>query len=154
MTRVSPFRSPLLLGFDRLEEVLDQMSKSQSDGYPPYNVIQLSEDRIRITLAVAGFSGDDLDIMVEGNQLHIKGGQTDDPAAVYLHRGIAARQFQRTFVLAEGINVEDAMLESGLLHIDVIRPDPADRVRKIAIRATPKAARRATRLKTARAGGA
>jgi len=154
MTRVSPFRSPLLLGFDRLEEVLDQMSKSQSDGYPPYNVIQLSEDRIRITLAVAGFSGDDLDIMVEGNQLHIKGSQTDDSAAVYLHRGIAARQFQRTFVLAEGINVEDAMLENGLLHIDVIRPDPADRVRKIAIRATPEAARRATRLKTARAGGA
>lgn len=153
MTRVSPFRSPLLLGFDHLEEVLDRMSKSQSEGYPPYNVVQTDDNRLRITLAVAGFSNDDLDITVEGSQLHIRGRQTEDEDAVYLHRGIAARQFQRTFVLAEGIEVEDATLESGLLHIDVSRPDPAERVRKVAIRSGATRAAEPARLRTVRAGG-
>lgn len=153
MTRVSPFRSPLLLGFDHLEEVLDRMAKSQSDGYPPYNVVQLDESRLRITLAVAGFTGADLDITIEGNQLHIRGRQSEDGDAVYLHRGIAARQFQRTFVLAEGIEVEDATLENGLLHIDVVRPDPAERVRKVEIRNGGEASPAPTRLRTVRGAG-
>lgn len=134
MTRVSLFNSPLLLGFEAFEEALDRVSKSSSDGYPPYNVEQIGENRLRITLAVAGFAADDLDIQVQDNQLVIRGRQTDEPEAVYLHRGIAARQFQRSFVLAEGIEVTGADLDKGLLRIDLERPLNEPQVRKVPIR--------------------
>lgn len=125
MNRLSLFSSPFLLGFDRLEEMLDRVSRSSADGYPPYDVESLGEDRLRITLALAGFERDDLTITIEGNELVIRGKQTDDPKRVFLHRGIAARQFQRRFVLAEGIEVQGASLENGLLHITLVRPEPA-----------------------------
>lgn len=137
MTRVSLFNSPLLLGFEAFEEALDRVSKSSSDGYPPYNVEQIGENRLRITLAVAGFAADDLDIQVQDNQLVIRGRQTDEPEAVYLHRGIAARQFQRSFVLAEGIEVTGADLDKGLLRIDLERPLNEPQVRKVPIRGAP-----------------
>ena len=105
MTRLSLFNSPLLLGFDHFERTLDRIAKAGAEGYPPYNIEQIGEDRLRITLAVAGFGLDDLEIQIEDNQLTIKGRQKDDPDRVYLYRGIAARQFQRSFVLAEGIDV-------------------------------------------------
>ena len=128
------FGSPLFLGFDHLEQMLERASKSSSDGYPPYNIEQISPTGLRITLAVAGFTMDDLQITQEDNQLVIRGKQTDDCAGrVFLHRGIAARQFQRSFVLAEGIEVKGAWLDSGLLHIDLARPQPESRVRTIAI---------------------
>jgi len=133
MTRVSLFNSPLLLGFEAFEEALDRVSKSSSDGYPPYNVEQIGENRLRITLAVAGFAADDLDIQVQDNQLVIRGRQKDEPEAVYLHRGIAARQFQRSFVLAEGIEVTGADLDKGLLRIDLERPLNEPQVRKVPI---------------------
>jgi HSP20 family molecular chaperone IbpA len=135
MPRLSLFNSPLLLGFDQLERALDQVSKGTSDGYPPYNVEQLGDSALRITLAVAGFTMDDLDVQIEGNQLVVRGKQTDDDTArVYLHRGIAARQFQRSFMLADGIEVASAWLENGLLHIDLVRHAPETRVRKVAIK--------------------
>ena len=147
MSRVSLFSSPLLLGFEHFERALDRVSKATNDGYPPYNVEQLGEDELRITLAVAGFAMSDLKITIEDNQLVIRGKQADDGNRVYLHRGIAARQFQRSFVLAEGIEVRGAALDNGLLHIDLARPPPASRVRTIEIRggnsgkgATPVAA--------------
>jgi HSP20 family molecular chaperone IbpA len=134
MTRVSLFSSPLLLGFDHFEQVLDRISKSSAEGYPPYNIEQIGDNGLRITLAVAGFSLDDLNIMVEDNQLIIRGRQADeDAAAVFLHRGIAARQFQRAFVLAEGIEVIGASLDKGLLHIDLNRPQPEVRSKTIKI---------------------
>ena len=133
MTRVSLFNSPLLLGFDRFEQLLDQVAKSGSDGYPPYDIEQTGEDGLRITLAVAGFRKDDITITVENNQLIIRGKQADDAGRKFLHRGIAARQFQRAFVLAEGIEVTAAELDNGLLHIDLERPRPAGTVRKIEI---------------------
>lgn len=133
MTRVSLFNSPLLLGFEAFEEALDRVSKSSSDGYPPYNVEQIGENRLRITLAVAGFAADDLDIQVQDNQLVIRGRQKDEPEAVYLHRGIAARQFQRSFVLAEGIEVTGADLDKGLLRLDLERPLNEPQVRKVPI---------------------
>src|SRR5215208_550094 len=133
MSRPSVFGSPLFLGFDHLEQMLDRVAKS-SDGYPPYNIEQMAESRLRITLAVAGFSMDDLQITQEDNQLVIRGRQTDDSEGrVFLHRGIAARQFQRAFVLAEGIEVEGAWLDSGLLHVDLARPQPEPRVKTIPI---------------------
>jgi len=135
MTRISMFNSPLLLGFDRLERMLDRVAKSGSDGYPPYNIEQIDENRLRITLAVAGFARSDLDITLEDNQLVVRGRQEDDPSRVYLHRGIAARQFQKAFVIAEGIEIGEARLESGLLSIDLTRPLPAQTVRKIEISA-------------------
>lgn len=135
MTRISMFNSPLLLGFDRLERMLDRVAKSGSDGYPPYNIEQIDENRLRITLAVAGFARPDLDITLEDNQLVVRGRQEDDPSRVYLHRGIAARQFQKAFVIAEGIEIGEARLESGLLSIDLTRPQPAQTVRKIEISA-------------------
>ena len=133
MSRLSLFNSPLLLGFDHFERTLDRVSKVSSDGYPPYNIEQLGEDALRITLAVAGFTMSDLSITVEDNQLVVRGKQADDTGRVYLHRGIAARQFQRAFVLAEGIEVKGAWLESGLLHIDLARPQPVSRVKTIQI---------------------
>jgi len=131
-TRV--FASPLFVGFDQLEQMLERASKSSSDGYPPYNIEQLSATTLRITLAVAGFVMDDLQITQEDNQLVIRGRQTDDSQGrVFLHRGIAARQFQRAFVMAEGIEVKGAWLDSGLLHIDLARPQPETRVKTIPI---------------------
>jgi HSP20 family molecular chaperone IbpA len=134
MARISLFNSPLLLGFDHFERALDRVSKVSSDGYPPYNIEQLGENSLRITLAVAGFAMSDLKLTVEDNQLVVRGKQTDDDNRVYLHRGIAARQFQRSFVLAEGIEVRGAWLDNGLLHIDLTRPQPETRVRTIEIK--------------------
>lgn len=132
MTRLSLFNSPLLLGFEQFEQAVDRISKT-ADGYPPYNVEQTGEDRLRITLAVAGFSEDDLSVQIEDNQLVIRGKQQDDKDRTYLHRGIAARQFQRSFVLADGIEVTAASLDKGLLHIELERPLAQPQVRKIAI---------------------
>jgi HSP20 family molecular chaperone IbpA len=139
MTRYPAFSSPLLLGFEEIEEAVDRLSKSSGDGYPPYNIERVIDGRaegevLRITLAVAGFGEDELDISVEENELVIRGRQREDEVPrVFLHRGIAARQFQRSFVLAEGIEVLSARLEEGLLSIDLAKP-PAERaVRKIAI---------------------
>ena len=134
MTRLSVFNSPLLLGFDHFERVLDRISKTSAEGYPPYNIEQIGEDGLRITLAVAGFSMDDLAVSIEDNQLIIRGRQSeDDGGRVFLHRGIAARHFQRSFVLAEGIEVKGAVLDNGLLHVDLVRPVPAARVKSITI---------------------
>lgn len=136
MTRVSLFSSPLLLGFDHVERMIERAAKTGSEGYPPYNIEQTREDGLRITLAVAGFTASDLNITVEDNQLVIRGKQTDDKERVYLHRGIAARQFQRSFVLAEGIEITGASLGNGLLHIDLRRPKPQPQVRTINIKTT------------------
>jgi HSP20 family molecular chaperone IbpA len=138
MSRLSLFNSPLLLGFDHFERTLDRISKAAGDGYPPYNVEQTGENRLRITLAVAGFSMDDLAVRIEDNQLVVRGKQTDDKERIYLHRGIAARQFQRSFVLAEGIEVRGAFLDNGLLHIDLERPVPETRVRVVEIKPAAK----------------
>lgn len=128
------FTSPMFLGFDHLEQMLERAAKTSSDGYPPYNIEQTGTSGLRITLAVAGFTMDDLQITQEDNQLVIRGRQTDDSQGrVFIHRGIAARQFQRAFVLAEGIEVKGAWLDSGLLHIDLARPQPATKVRTIRI---------------------
>ena len=128
------FASPLFLGFDHLEQMLERASKSSSDGYPPYNIEQVSQTGLRITLAVAGFTMDDLQITQEDNQLVIRGRQTDDAGErVFLHRGIAARQFQRAFVMAEGIEVRGAWLDNGLLHIDLRRLTPQGIVKSIPI---------------------
>jgi len=134
---MSVFNSPLLLGFDHFERVLDRVAKTSSDGYPPYNIERIGDDGLRISLALAGFTRDDLDIAVESNQLTIRGRQTEDRERVFLHRGIAARQFQRTFVLAEGIEVAGAHLDNGLLHVDLVRPQPATISRSININAGP-----------------
>lgn len=136
MSRVSIFSSPLLLGFDHVERMIERATKAGSEGYPPYNIEQTGESELRITLAVAGFSPADLAITVEDNQLVIRGKQTDDKERIYLHRGIAARQFQRSFVLADGIEVVRAELGNGLLHIDLHRPRPEPQVRNIAINTT------------------
>jgi len=137
MSRVSLFNSPLLLGFDHFERALDRVSKISTDGYPPYNIEQTGENALRITLAVAGFTMSDLSITVEDNQLVVRGRQVDDSERVYLHRGIAARQFQRSFVLAEGIEVSGASLDNGLLHVDLLRPEVESRVRTIEIKSDP-----------------
>jgi len=124
----------MFLGFDHLEQILERASKTSSEGYPPYNIEQTGPNGLRITLAVAGFTMDDLQITQEDNQLVIRGRQSDDPQGrVYLHRGIASRQFQRAFVLAEGIEVKGAWLDNGLLHIDLARPQPEIRVKTIQI---------------------
>ncbi|HZP75828.1 MAG TPA: Hsp20 family protein [Pseudolabrys sp.] len=137
MSRVPSLSSPFLLGFDEIERALDRVTKG-ADGYPPYNIERLARDaqapeRLRITLAVAGFTRDQLDVTVEENQLVIRGRQQDDKSRHYLHRGIAARQFQRTFVLADGMEVLGADLKNGLLAIDLARPEPERIVRTIAI---------------------
>lgn len=140
MSRIAGFSSPLLLGFDELERVLARATKSANDGYPPYNIERLQTqpgekgDLLRITLAVAGFREEELDISIEENQLNISGKQVEDKERVFLHRGIAARQFQRAFVLAEGIEVSGANLENGLLEIDLIRIQPERIIRKISIK--------------------
>ena len=138
MSRVSLLSNPLLLGFDDIERMLDRVSKTSDDGYPPYNIeriagSQSAGDTLRITLAVAGFSRDDLDIAIEDSQLTIRGKRANEEQREYLHRGIAARQFQRTFVLADGIQVKGADLENGLLSIDLVRPEPERQVRTIEI---------------------
>lgn len=138
MTRLAGFSSPLLLGFDELERLLERVAKSTHEGYPPYNIerLQAEPDRpetLRITLAIAGFLQDDLEITLEQNQLVIRGRQEDEPGRVFLHRGIAARQFQRAFVLAEGIEVSGASLVNGLLSINLTRQQPERIVRKINI---------------------
>ena len=136
MTRLTLFNSPFLLGFDQFERTLDRVAKSSADSYPPYNIEQVGERGIAITLAVAGFDADDLSVTVEDRQLIIHGGQSaDESDRVYLHRGIAARQFQRTFMLADGIEVAGAYLENGLLHINLVRSDPEVTVRTIKIEA-------------------
>lgn len=142
MTRMTPLSSPLLLGFDEIERVLDRVTKSGSDGYPPYNIERIASpggDRLRITLAVAGFTRDQLSVTVEDNQLVIRGQQSPeaDRDRDFLHRGIAARQFQRAFVLAEGIEILSASLADGLLAIDLARPEPERTVRTIEIGAEP-----------------
>jgi len=138
MTRISAFSSPLLLGFDEIERALDRLSKGPGDGYPPYNIERLSADGgggdvLRITLAVAGFAEADLDVTIEENELIIRGRQTDEAPRTYLHRGIASRQFQKRFVLAEGIEVTRAELKDGLLSIDLTRPLVERVARRIAI---------------------
>jgi len=137
MSRMTPFSSPLLLGFDAMEKTLERLAKS-GDSYPPYNIerIRRTEDNgetLRITLAVAGFCEDNLEVTTEENQLVVRGRQNDDTEREYLHRGIAARQFQRTFVLADGMRVIGAELKNGLLSIDLDRPEPERFVRKINI---------------------
>ncbi len=133
MTRLSLFNSPLLLGFDQFERALDHISKASSDGYPPYNIEQINEDGLQITLAVAGFSESELSIVVEDNQLIVRGKQEENTERVFLHRGIAARQFQRSFVLAEGIEITGASLDNGLLNIKFARPKVEKRTRTIEI---------------------
>jgi HSP20 family molecular chaperone IbpA len=137
MSRVPSLSSPFLLGFDEIERVLDRVAKA-SDGYPPYNIERIAAaescpERLRITLAVAGFTREQLDVTVEENQLVIRGRQNDDKTRNYLHRGIAARQFQRTFVLADGMEVLRADLKNGLLSIDLARPEPERLVKTICI---------------------
>lgn len=137
MTRVSPFSSPLLLGFEAMEKTLQKVAKN-GDGYPPYNIERIcasgdQPETLRITLAVAGFAESDLEVATEENQLIISGRQGDEQERDFLHRGIAARQFQRTFVLAEGMRVLGAELKHGLLSIDLDRPQPERLVRKIDI---------------------
>lgn len=137
MSRVPSLSSPFLLGFDEIERALDRVAKA-ADGYPPYNIERIARaqdapERLRITLAVAGFTRDQLDVTVEESQLVIRGRQQDDKARQYLHRGIAARQFQRTFVLADGMEVLNADLKNGLLSIDLARPEPERIVKTISI---------------------
>ena len=137
MSRVPSLSSPFLLGFDEIERALDRVSKS-ADGYPPYNIERIAgsagePERLRITLAVAGFTREQLDVTVEEKQLLIRGRQQDDKTRQYLHRGIAARQFQRTFLLADGMEVLGAELKNGLLSVDLARPESLRIVKTIAI---------------------
>ena len=146
MSRLSMLSSPLLLGFEDMERLIDRVGKGGGDGYPPYNIERIAAspangaadggepaERLRITLAVAGFKRDQLDITLEDNQLIIRGRQEDDKSRAFIHRGIAARQFSRTFVLADGIEVKAADLSDGLLSIDLVRREPDRLVRKIQI---------------------
>jgi HSP20 family molecular chaperone IbpA len=143
MTRVSLLSSPLLLGFEEMERLIDRVGKS-GDGYPPYNIERIAPgtgpsngatggEALRITLALAGFKREQIEIVLEDNQLVIRGRQEDDKSREYIHRGIAARQFSRTFVLADGIEVRSAELKDGLLSIELVRREPDRRVRKIPI---------------------
>jgi len=127
------FNSPFLLGFDQIERVLDRVAKTAGDGYPPYNIEQVGEDILRITLAVAGFAREDLDVTVEDSQLIISGEQSDEAERQFIHRGIAARRFRRAFVLADGIEISGAALVNGLLNIDLARPKPQVSVKRIEI---------------------
>ena len=137
MSRVSMFSAPFLLGFDAFEERVDRLSKA-ADGYPPYNIERSLDaegaETFRISIAVAGFAEGDLEVMTEDNQLLVRGRQKDDPAREYLHRGIAARQFQRSFLLADGMVVQDALLRNGMLTIAVVRPRAEKVARRIDIR--------------------
>jgi len=139
MSRVPSLNSPFLLGFDEIERALDRVAKATNDGYPPYNIERVpregnSPERLRITLAIAGFTRDQLEVTIEENQLVIRGRQQDDKSRQFIHRGIAARQFQRTFVLADGMEVSGADLKNGLLSIDLVRPEPERVVRSISIK--------------------
>lgn len=148
------FNSPLLLGFEQMERLLERAAKA-SDGYPPYNVEQLTAragEALRITLAVAGFSRDELAVTVEQNELVIRGRQREEDDRTYLHRGIAARQFQRAFVLADGMEVTGARLENGLLKIDLARPEPQKSVIKVEIVEEQPAAGRRPAPEARRAG--
>jgi len=138
MSRVPTLSSPFMLGFDDIERALDRLTKGSNDGYPPYNIERIPRgetvpERLRITLAVAGFTRDQLEITLEENQLVIRGRQQDDKTRHYLHRGIAARQFQRSFLLADGMEVLGAELANGLLAIDLARPEPERIIKKIDI---------------------
>ena len=139
MTRMGSLSHPLLLGFEEIERLIDRAGKGTDGGYPPYNIERFtasSEDQpelLRITLAVAGFTRDHLEVTLEDNQLTIRGRQDDDKSREFLHRGIAARQFQRTFVLADGIEVRSAELNNGLLEIDLVKLEPVRTVRRIEI---------------------
>jgi HSP20 family molecular chaperone IbpA len=135
MTKLALGSHPFLLGFEQLERLVERTAKTDSAGYPPYNIEQTSETGYRITLAVAGFAESDLSITLEDKQLVVRGRQTDDTEGrVFLHRGIAARQFQRSFVLADGVEVTGAAMENGLLHVDLRRAVPETVVRTIEIR--------------------
>ncbi len=135
MTKLTLGAHPFLLGFEQLERLVERTAKTGNDGYPPYNIEQTSERSYRITLAVAGFADDDLSITVEDSSLVIRGRQTDDgEGRIFLHRGIAARQFQRSFVLADGVDVGGAVLENGLLHVDLTRAVPDSIVQTIKIK--------------------
>ena len=135
MNRSVAFNSPFLLGFESLERLVERTLKSANDSYPPYNIEELEGDgeSLRLTLAVAGFSADELSVTLEENQLVIRGKQSEAGDKTFLHRGIAARQFQRAFVLADGIEVTGAVLENGLLRIELKRPKNEPRIRKIEI---------------------
>ena len=133
-TRTVLFDSPFLLGFDQTRALIDRAAKAAAESYPPYNVEQLGDDAVRISLAVAGFAPDDLAITIEGRQLTIAGKREGaSPDQAFLHRGIAARGFVRSFVLADGLEVEGARLEHGLLHVDLLRPENVEPVRRIPI---------------------
>lgn len=135
MTKLTLGTHPFLLGFEQLERLVERTAKTGNDGYPPYNIEQTSDRSYRITLAVAGFSENDLAITVEDKQLVIRGRQQDESEGrVFLHRGIAARQFQRSFVLADGVDVGEAVLENGLLHVDLTRHVPDSVVQNIRIK--------------------
>lgn len=146
-TRLSLFNHPLLLGFEQFERTLDRITKA-GEGYPPYNIEQRGERGFRITLAVAGFAREDLSVQVEDNQLVIRGKQGEEGERVFLHRGIAARQFQRSFVLADGIEVTGASLDNGLLNIDLVRPLSETKIRKIEIAAGGARPAQSPKLKT------
>ncbi len=140
MTKLTLGTHPFLLGFEQLERLVERTAKASGDGYPPFNIEQTSDSSYRITLAVAGFGEDDLSITVEDNQLVIRGRQSDTGTEerVFLHRGIAARQFQRSFVLADGVDVGEAIMENGLLHIDLSRQQPDSVVQTIRIKRSGK----------------
>ena len=134
LTRLSLFNSPFLLGFDEFERTVDRISKLSSDSYPPYNIEQISAQILRISIAVAGFTKEDLEISLEGNQLLIHGSRSEpNNDRIFIHRGIATRQFQRNFILADGIKVEGASMENGLLFIDLTQPVPQEESKKIEI---------------------
>ena len=135
MTKINFGSHPFLLGFDQLERLVERTAKADAGGYPPYNIEQKSENVYRITLAVAGFSQDDLTITLENRQLVVRGKQLDDgEGRVFLHRGIAARQFQRSFVLADGVDVAGALVENGLLHVDLEQAEPEAIIQTIEIK--------------------
>ena len=139
MSRMSVFNSPFLLGFEQFERTIDRISKLSTETYPPYNIEQLSSNLLRITIAVAGFEKADLEINLEGNQLQIKGFKKEEnDERIFLHRGIATRQFQRNFVLAEGIEVEGASMENGLLSVDLSQPINSEESKKIEIKDSSK----------------
>jgi HSP20 family molecular chaperone IbpA len=138
MNRTVLFDSPFLLGFDHTRNLIERAAKAAAEGYPPYNVEETGDGRVRITLAVAGFAPGQLEVTLEDNQLSVIGKREGAEAdRAYLHRGIAARGFMRSFILADGMEVEGAVLEHGLLHVDLYRPAPRKKVKQIPIRTTP-----------------
>ncbi|MEM7724691.1 MAG: Hsp20 family protein [Pseudomonadota bacterium] len=134
MTKLGFATHPYLLGFDQLERLVERTARTGNEGYPPYNIEQTGPNGFRITLAVAGFGEDDLSIQLEDRQLVIRGNARDEAERTYLHRGIAARQFQRAYVLADGVDVAGATLENGLLHVDLQRSEPENVVQEIEIK--------------------